>query len=261
MRPLFVLLVFLPLAAALPAGAQSPTTPASPANSSPVSAVAPAAAGGPPASLLDSLIGRKQIVGLTKQDGTRYLCRVNSGDHGVYIVQKFHFAGPPRAATETERPAPDLTVPYYKTVTVGSGRDRQRFRVLTDAAPGPAPRSRRVRTESYTTIPDQRAVSLLLAGVAGANRSPREIEAERDMLAPSDVKCIQILSPPAAPPITPAAAMAGASPVAGSAAATSSAPASAWTLTTLWPTSAGSQGDAAARRLARTRRRSRLQQP
>lgn len=194
MRPYFLLVL---LAVTAPVFAQAPSSLTPPA--APIQADAPPAPAAVPAAItnpvLDSLIHRSQIVSITRQDGKRFLGRVVGGDHGIYIVQTFHFAGPPRA----------------KVHTIGSGRNR-----------------RMVRTETSTTIKDDTALRLLVAGVAGTNVHPREIQGERQMLTGQDVRLIQALSPPSLKPTaTPTAAVSPtASPM-------------AWTLTTIWPTTEG----------------------
>ena len=218
MRPLFILSF---LAMMTPTLAQTPPVPA-PAPTA--AAIAPT----PPAALLDSLIGKPQIIGITETSGTRFLGHVISGDHGMYVVQAFHFAGPPKITTQKEAAAPPRQKAHTKTYTVGSGRNRQRIRVVTySTVPGKKARKTRVQTD--TTIPDDEAVRLLLRGAAGSNTKPREIAGTRTLLALTDVKYLQVLAPPsqkgAAVPFPNDAFLA--SPT--------TTPQHSWTMTTLWP--------------------------
>jgi len=160
--------------------------PISLAAQSPPSTAVPATANGAQ-SALDKLVGKAQIVGITKIDGTRVLGRILASNHGLYIVQSFHFAGPPQHQTER----------------VGSGR-HQRTKLIT----------------KQTTIPDDNAVRLLMMGVEGSIQKPREIQAERFMITPQDLKYLQALSPPSKKK------SAGKSTL------------RLWTMTTLWPTTA-----------------------
>ena len=167
MRSLIVLTLLATTAA--PVLAQAPPPAATPALSSTI-----------PTILLDSLRGKNQIVGITKTNGTRYLCRIKAGDHGQYIAQEFHFAGPPRTHSETVPASTGNPVPHTKRVTVGSGRGRHTVSVTT-YSPGGVIKAHKVETKTDTIIPDDQAVRFLLAGVAGSLRSPREIEGPEDM--------------------------------------------------------------------------------
>ena len=259
--------IFALLACSMPVLAQSPTTQGGKTSPTPPATAVPSvsAATGPPVSLLDSLVGRKQIVGLTKQDGTRFLCRFNSGDHGQYIVQEFHFAGPPKISYRTVPPSQGAPVPHYQTITIGSGRGRHRMRVLTGYTQGRASAGGRTQVRTETTLPDPQAVSLLLLGVAGTNHHPLEVELGRETILPAQIKVLQLLTPPpvssaaktlpasavgspavSGPPAdSPAApssllnASANPTPPAGGVAGANSA--QAWTLTTLWPSPAGGE--------------------
>ena len=208
MRPYLTLVL---LAAAMPTFAQT----------APAPAPAPPAAG-PSTALMDSLVSKTRLYGITKTSGRRYLCHLTSGDHGVYLAQTFHFAGPPK--TETEKLAATQGAPRETTRyrTLGSGRSRIRVPVTTET-PGRVTKGRTVTVKTPTTIPDVDAVKMLLSGVAGANHKPEEVPETRDILTPADIKYVQELAPPAAKPTlsSPAAAPA--------------APMDAWTLTTLWP--------------------------
>ena len=162
----------------------------------PASAAVSVSAPGTAAAALDPLIGKRQIVGITEKNGTKFLGRVLSGDHTHYTIQAFHFAGPSRNMARS----------------YGSGRNR---------------RTARIKTPTY--IPDVQAVDLLLAGAAGSQTHPREMPTGSGILAASDIKCLQALSPPAKP--------AKKSKAAGSKLLTTASPASKrdWTMTTLWP--------------------------
>ncbi len=179
---------------------------------------------GSAAAALDALAGKPQIVGITTKSGAMFLGRVISGDHTNYLVQAFHFVGRPRTVSRT----------------VGSGRGR-----------------RVVRAQEPTFIPDIQAVGYLLQGLAGSKVNPPEVLAGPGMLAASDIKWLQAVSPPtkaarkaaerkasaAASSLTASlpASAASTPPAAGSSPAPSTtAPASpwAWTVTTLWPPAA-----------------------
>ncbi len=210
------------LAAAAPTFAQTAPvpTPAVPAATAPAAATTPAA--GPSAALLDSLVGKTHILGITKTSGRRYLCRLTSGDHGVYMAQIFHFAGPPKTEKENlaaRQAAPRETTRYR---TIGSGRNRIRVPITTEQ-PGRVTKGRTVEVKTPTTIPDLEAVRMLLSGVAGANHHPEEVSDSRDILTPADIKFVQELAPPAA------------KSAASASATTPAASANAWTMTTLWP--------------------------
>ncbi len=129
-------------------------------------------------TVLDGLIGKHQVVGFTERGGSRFLGRVLSGDHGLYIVQTFHYASSPAAVTETQ--------PQTAYVVGRNGRLRAKTRQV------------KMRVTTQKAIPDTAAVRALLSGVAGPSFVPSEQPAQREMLAPSDVTCLQELSPPAA---------------------------------------------------------------
>lgn len=214
MRPVLAFTTVILLAAA-PVFAQ--TAPA-PVTTPPSATTAPAA--GPTPALLDSLVSKTRILGITKTSGRRYLCRLTSGDHGVYMAQTFHFAGPPKTEKEklpATQGAPRETTRYR---TIGSGRNRIRVPVTTQT-PGRVTKGRTVEVKTPTTIPDMDAVKLLLSGVAGSLKNPEEVPDSRDIITPADIKFVQELAPPAAKSATPAT--------------TPAAPANAWTMTTLWP--------------------------
>ena len=184
-------LLCLPVVAGAPKGRHRP----------PAAPIAPAAT---VTDALNQVAGKNQIVGITETSGVRFLGRVIAGDHGLYVVQTFHFAGPPNVRTEPT------------TRVVGSGKKRHTVNGTT-----------RVYTD--TAIPDEEAVKLLLAGVAGATTTPRELAGPRAMLSPADVKFIQALSPPIAPkmPKGPAGQSVLVSPTA--------AKQLGWRITSVWP--------------------------
>lgn len=130
------------------------------------------------------------------------------------MVQTFHFAGPPNVTTQAT------------TRTTGSGRNRRTVHGTT-----------KIYTE--TALPDDEAVRLLLSGVAGATTTPLEVAGPRQMLAPTDVKYLQTLSPPVVPKLPKPAA---GQPVVVSPNAASKL---VWTLTTLWPPAAAAKTEAA----------------
>ncbi len=212
MRPPLFLTAAALLAAAAPVFAQTAPTPTAP------SATATPAAG-PPTALLDSLIGKTHILGITKKSGRRYLCRLTSGDHGVYLAQTFHFAGPPKVTKETTPPTQAAPRERTRYRTLGSGRSRVRVPITTEQ-PGRVTKGRTATVKTPTTIPDVDAVKMLLAGAAGTLKSPGEVPDTRDTLTPADITFVQELAPPAKSdkPAAPA-----------------TTPANAWTLTTLWP--------------------------
>lgn len=159
--------------------------------------------------VLDKLIGKREVLGLTERGGKRFLGRIVSGDHGLYVVQTFHYVTNPATTTQTT------------TTIVTSGRKWR-----------PVRHSTRVTTQS--AVADDVAVSALLSGVAGAAYRPREESGPREMVAASDVLCIQKLSPPAKAKtaVTPPAS-GGVLPPAQTPSATK--PASpGWTMKTLW---------------------------
>jgi len=125
----------------------------------------------------------------------------------MYVAQTFHFAGPPKVTTHTTAAAPRKAVHSNRII------------------PGGKPRTVTVKTD--TILPDDQAVRLLLAGVAGSLRDPREIFGPRDMFSASEVKYLQALSPPA----KPSAAQGITAPLSPIASNRSS-----WTMTLLWPT-------------------------
>ena len=228
MRPSLTLIL---LAAAVPTFAQTAPVPAPAALRA---TAAPAA--GPSTALLDSLVSKTRIYGITKTSGRRYLCHLTSGDHGVYMAQTFHFAGPPK--TEKEKIAATQGEPRYRTRyrTIGSGRNRFRVPITTEQ-PGRVTKGRTVTVKTPTTIPDVDAVKMLLAGVAGTLKNPEEVSDSRDLLSTADIKYVQELAPPAK-----------------SAAATPAAPANAWTMTTLWPLAQDAPAAAPKKRPRRSRK-------
>ncbi len=127
--------------------------------------------------VLDGLVGKHQVIGFTVHDGSRYLGRVLSGDHGLYIVQTFHYAS---AA---------VTTPETTTQTSYIYGRRGRVRPVT----------RRVTQQitSQKTIADDAAVKALVSGVAGASFRPQEQSGGREIIAPTDLRCLQQLLPPA----------------------------------------------------------------
>ena len=149
----------------------------------------------PQQSVLDGLVGKHRVVGFTEQGGRRFLGRVLSGDHGLYVVQTFHYVTLPATVTETQ--------PQTAYVAGRNGR----LRIVT----------RQVKTRATTqkTITDETAVRALLSGVAGSGFVPGEQPAQRELIAPADVTCLQELLPPAKA-AAPKTAAAG------------------WTLKTLW---------------------------
>ena len=126
--------------------------------------------------VLDKLIGKPQVIGLTERSGSRCLGRVLSGDHGLYLIQTFHYVSAP------------LTTPVttLQTSTV-TGRNRR-----------PSQVTKKVTTHITTqnVIPDDQAVQALLSGVTGPSYRPREEAGPREMVSPTDVLCVQELSPP-----------------------------------------------------------------
>ena len=135
------------------------------------------AAPDPPAKpVLDGLIGKHQVIGFTVHDGSRYLGRVLSGDHGLYIVQTFHYAAAPVTTPETT---------MQTNYVIGRrGQVRPVTRRIT----------RQVTTQK--TVADDAAVKALVGGVAGAAFRPQEQPAGREIIAPTDLRCLQQLSPP-----------------------------------------------------------------
>lgn len=125
---------------------------------------------------LDGLIGKKAVVGVTVKGGTRYLGRVLSGDHGLYVVQTFHYVSAP------------ATVPETTTQTTPVAGRNGRVRPVTKRVT--------TKTTSQKTIADDVAVKALLSGVAGVGAHPSEQPAGRELIAPADVVSLQQLSPP-----------------------------------------------------------------
>lgn len=191
----------LALAVAAPVWA-APAAP--PVSALPEPAVA-APAGSSAQPVLDSLVGKKEVLQFTKSGGRQFLGRVLSGDHGLYVVQTFHYVTAPATVTET---TPETTA------TVGR-RGRVSYR------------TKKVKTREtiQKTVPDAAAVSALLRGVGGPSFRPAEQLAGREMIAPAEIATLQVLRPPkAAKAAAPAAS-----------AAPAAAPAADWTLRTLWP--------------------------
>lgn len=126
--------------------------------------------------VLDGLIGKQQIIGFTVHDGSRYLGRVLSGDHGLYVVQTFHYVTAP------------VSVPVSTTQTNYVIGRRGQVRPVTRRV------TRRETTEK--TVADDAAVKALVGGVVGASFRPQEQSARRELVAPTDLRCLQQLSPP-----------------------------------------------------------------
>ncbi len=185
MRPF---LSFILLAVAVPAFAQTAPVPTAPA-------AAPTPAAGPSTALLDSLVSKTRLYGITKISDQMYLCRLTSGDHGVYTAQTFYFAGPPKAEKEKMPATPGAMRETTRYRTIGSGRTRMRVPVTTET-PGRVTKSHTVEVE-IPTIPDVQAVQMLLAGVTGTLKNPEEVSDTRDLLTPADIKYVQELAPPA----------------------------------------------------------------
>ena len=170
---------------------------------------------------LDGLVGKHRVIGFTERGGKRFLGRVLSGDHGLYVVQTFHYVSAPATATQTTT----------QTGYVPSGR----FGRLR-------PVSRRVKNQVTTqkTIADAVAIRALVSGVAGPTFRPAEQPAGREMVSPADVTYLQELLPPPAAASAPAPPSAPASTAAAPASVPSSTPAAVppaaarWTLKTLW---------------------------
>ena len=175
------------LALSVPLWADAPTT-AAPSQT--------AAASLTDQPVLDTLIGKRQVIGLTLRGGSRSLGRVLSADHGLYVVQTFHYVSAP------------MTTPVSEPrTTLVTGRNRRRSQVTKWVT---------TRVTTQNVIADDVAVQALLSGVTGASYRPREEAGPREMVAPADVLCIQELSPP---------------PTAKAAAPSAS---SGWTMKTLW---------------------------
>ena len=215
----------LPLLASLViAGLSTPVVWAAPAlPAAPAAAPAPAAtaAGNSAQPVLDSLVGKHEVIGFTRRGGERFLGRVLSGDHGLYVVQTFHYVTAPATVTET---TPETTA------TVGR-RGRVSYR------------TKKIKTRETTQkiVPDDTAVAALIRGVGGPSFRPAEQPAGREMVSPAEIVSLQVLRPPKkaeASASTPAAAQPAqapnapdASPAKPSLAKASSAK---WTLKTLW---------------------------
>ncbi len=186
------------IALAAPLWADTPGTPA-PAPPAPAPPAPAPPAPAPPAQqgVLDGLVGKHRVIGFTKAGGRKFLGRVLSADHGLYVVQTFHYTSTPATVTET--------VPQTTYRTGRNGRVR--------------PVTRRVKTQETTqkTLADATAVRALLSGVAGPSFVPSEQPAQREIIAPADVTYLQELVPP-----VPAAAAAPKTASAG------------WTMKTLW---------------------------
>ncbi len=126
--------------------------------------------------VLDGLIGKHQVIGFTVHDGSRYLGRVLSGDHGLYVVQTFHYVTVP------------VTGPVSTTQTSYVVGRRGQVRPVT---------KRVTRRETMQkAIADDAAVKALVSGVTGASFHPQEQPAGRELVAPTDLRCLQQLSPP-----------------------------------------------------------------
>ena len=130
----------------------------------------------PAKPILDGLIGKHQVIGFTVHDGSRYLGRVLSGDHGLYVVQTFHYVTVP------------ITGPVSTTQTSYVVGRRGQVRPVT---------KRVTRRETMQKpIADDAAVKALVGGVAGAAFHPQEQPGGREIIAPTDLRCLQQLSPP-----------------------------------------------------------------
>ena len=163
-------------------------------------------AGGTAQAVLDKRIGKHEVLGFTERGDKRFLGRVISGDHGLYVVQTFHYVTAPATTLQTT------------TTTVRVGRRWKPSRVTT-----------KVTTQSV--VADDVAVRALLSGVAGAGYRPHEEAGPREMVAPGDVLCLQELLPPAkakSPALLTSSA--NALPPNRPAASTSAG----WTMKTLW---------------------------
>ncbi len=171
----------------------------------------PAASSAQPA--LNGLVEKHRIIGFTERGGKRFLGRVLSGDHGLFVVQTFHYVSAPATTTET---------------TTQTGVVSGRFGRLR-------PKTRRVKTQETTQkiIPDTVAIQALLRGAGGPSFRPAEQPAGREIVAPADVTCLQELLPPAAAPavspVTAPAVSAGTLP-----SGTAARSAAGLTLKTLW---------------------------
>ncbi len=130
----------------------------------------------PAQPILDGLIGKHQVIGFTVHDGSRFLGRVLSGDHGLYIVQTFHYVTVP------------VTAPVTTTQTSYVVGRRGQVRPVTKRV------TQRETTQNI--VADDAAVKALISGVAGASFHPQEQPAGREMIAPTDLRCLQQLSPP-----------------------------------------------------------------
>jgi hypothetical protein len=177
--------------------------------------------------VLESLVGKHHVIGFTRPSGARFLGRVLSGDHGLYVIQTFHYTTAPAKMTET-------------TMQTGFVVGRNgRLRPVT----------KRIKTQHTTqkTIADDVAVRALLQGVGGAAFRPSEQPAQRVIIAPTDITCLQeLLPPPAAAAPAPSGTVASALPPNPSAVPASppSAPkpsGAAWKLKTLWVSPASSK--------------------
>jgi hypothetical protein len=184
---------------------------------------APAAGSAQP--VLERLVGKHHIIGFTRPSGERFLGRVISGDHGMYVVQTFHYTTAPAKMTETTT--------QTGFVVGRNGRLR--------------PVTRRVKTQHTTqkTIADDVAVQALLRGVGGPSFRPSEQPAQRVIIASTDVRCLQELLPPPAAD-TPASSVAVSSETVSSTlpanpSALPSSSAAVWKLKTLWVSPASSK--------------------
>ncbi len=153
----------------------------------------PAPSSLPQQSVLDGLVGKHRVIGFTERGGRRFLGRVLSGDHGLYIVQTFHYTTAPMTMTEK--------TPQTAYLAGRNGRLRRVTRQVKS------------QVTSQKTIADETAVRALLSGVAGPSFFPSEQPAQREMIAPTDVVCLQELRPPTTAGLPKTAA---------------------WTLKTLW---------------------------
>lgn len=201
-RRVFACSAFLFLAAPLWADPAAPLAPAPPSP-------APLAQ----QTVLDGLVGKHRVIGFTERGGRKFLGRVISADHGLYVVQTFHYTSTPATVTET---TPQTTTPQTTYRTGRNGRLRP--------VPRTVPRQVKTRETTPKTLADATAVRALLSGVAGPSFVPSEQPAQREIIAPADVTYLQELVPPVLFPAAPKTA-ADAAPKAAS---------PGWTMKTLW---------------------------
>ena len=204
------------LAFAVPVWADPAAPPAAPTPTTPTAAAPAAAAPGASAQpVLDSLVGKHEVIGFTVRGGERFLGRVLSGDHGLYVVQTFHYTTAPATVTQT---TPETVVT--------PGR-RGRMRVQTKKI--------KTRETTQAAVPDDAAVAALVRGVGGPSFRPAEQPAGREMVAPAEIVSLQALRPPKKAKASPSPSSAAAPPVPASDAPAAPASSAKWTLKTLWP--------------------------